>query len=403
MTVLTATKVNALPGSLDPNKIYMIPDADSAFAKVYISSSDGLLVRRTPTKQDIIDLIASYGGGGGGGGPTYTAGAGLNLSVGNVFSLATPVNVSYLGTGTPSAATFLRGDGSWQSLGTGTPSSSNFLRGDGAWASVGTGTPNGLKYLKDDGSWQPLGTGTPTTGKFLRGDGAWASVGTGTPDGTKFLRDDGSWAAVPAPSVTTLNATGAWSASVAAASVRIGATANGGVVSFSSPAAAADNRLSYFESDANGTIHFKLATDTNSASVSVMSFDRDANILAVFSLASTEINLIGHTKLRSVSYDSNSLAGSTVDCSLGNFFKKTVTTDLTWTATNVPASRFYSFILEITNGGAGVMTWFTGIKWTGGTAPTLSVVGTDILGFYTEDSGASWRGLILSLDNKAPA
>lgn len=358
MANLKVEKVNALPGTLAANTLYLIVDADGNYAQLYVSNSAGTAARRLPTKDDILDLIAAAGGGGG---TVYTASQGIQ-KVGNDFRLVTPVSVSYLGSGTPGAGNFLRGDG----------------------------------------SWQPLGTGTPTSTKFLRGDGAWAALGSGTPDGTKFLRDDGVYA-TPTISVTNLNATGSWVINVTANAVRIGANASGGVVSFVSAGAAANNKLSYFASDAEGKLHLKLASDDNASSASIMTLERNANVATKLSWVATEIELTGHAKVKSLSYDSNSLAASAVDCSLGNFFKKTVTTDLTWTATNVPASRFYSFILEITNGGAGVMTWFSGIKWTGGLAPTLSTVGTDILGFYTEDGGTTWRGLILSLDNKAPA
>ena len=94
------------------------------------------------------------------------------------------------------------------------------------------------------------------------------------------------------------------------------------------------------------------------------------------------------------------VAASAVDCSAGNYFIKTATGALTWTATNVPASRAYSFILELTNGGTGTQTWFSGIKWPGGTAPTLTTSGVDVLGFITDDGGTTWRGVQLMKDSK---
>ena len=104
--------------------------------------------------------------------------------------------------------------------------------------------------------------------------------------------------------------------------------------------------------------------------------------------------------LGSVRSNITTVAASAVDCSLGNYFIKTASGALTWTATNVPATRAYSFILELTNGGTGAQTWFSGIKWPAGTAPTLVASGVDVLGFITDDGGATWRGVQLMKDSK---
>lgn len=94
------------------------------------------------------------------------------------------------------------------------------------------------------------------------------------------------------------------------------------------------------------------------------------------------------------------VSASAVDCSAGNFFTKTASGALTWTVTNVPASRAFAFILRLTNGGTGTQTWFSGIKWPNGTAPLLTTSGTDVLAFLTEDGGTTWRGVALMLDSK---
>jgi len=56
-------------------------------------------------------------------------------------------------------------------LGTGTPSTANYLRGDGAWNAIAAGDVA-------SGVFPParLGTGTPSTSNFLRGDGAWTAT-----------------------------------------------------------------------------------------------------------------------------------------------------------------------------------------------------------------------------------
>ena len=94
------------------------------------------------------------------------------------------------------------------------------------------------------------------------------------------------------------------------------------------------------------------------------------------------------------------VAASAIDCSAGNFFTKTASGALTWTFTNVPASRAFALILELTNGGTGTQTWPAAVKWPGGTAPTLTASGVDVLGFITDDGGTTWRGVALMIDSK---
>jgi hypothetical protein len=90
------------------------------------------------------------------------------------------------------------------------------------------------------------------------------------------------------------------------------------------------------------------------------------------------------------------MTGSNIDLSLGNVFTKTLTEATTLTVSNVPASGIVaSFILELTDGGLNSVTWWSGIKWPNGTAPNLSLLGTDCLSFYTYDGGTNWRGFLM--------
>ena len=89
------------------------------------------------------------------------------------------------------------------------------------------------------------------------------------------------------------------------------------------------------------------------------------------------------------------------DLATANYFSKTISTTTTLTVSNVPATgTAASFILDLTNGGAGTITWWSGMKWAGGTAPTLTSSGRDVLGFFTHDGGTTWTGLVLGKDVK---
>ena len=96
-----------------------------------------------------------------------------------------------------------------------------------------------------------------------------------------------------------------------------------------------------------------------------------------------------------------SAAARTIDLENGNYVTMTNASGLTLTFSNPPANGSAgSFVLEITNGGAYTVTWPTSVDWAGGTAPTLTAAGKDLLVFTTQDGGTTWHGIVSSLDSK---
>lgn len=95
------------------------------------------------------------------------------------------------------------------------------------------------------------------------------------------------------------------------------------------------------------------------------------------------------------------MGASAIDLETANIFTKTISATTTFTVSDVPAAgTVASFILDLTNGGAYTITWWSGVKWAGGTAPTLTSSGRDVLGFFTHDGGTTWTGLVLGKDVK---
>ncbi len=93
---------------------------------------------------------------------------------------------------------------------------------------------------------------------------------------------------------------------------------------------------------------------------------------------------------------SGNLAFSFAD---GNFHTATISGGAaTLSFTNPPTSGLVgSMTLELTNGGSQTLTW-TAVDWAGGTAPTLTSSGVDVLTFYTHDGGTTIHGMLASLD-----
>ena len=90
-----------------------------------------------------------------------------------------------------------------------------------------------------------------------------------------------------------------------------------------------------------------------------------------------------------------SIGGGTqdIDFSLGNIVTGTVdTSTTTFTFSNVPASGGSSITLILTNGGSQTVNWPASVTWPGGSAPTLTASGVDVLSLITVDGGTTFRG-----------
>ena len=97
----------------------------------------------------------------------------------------------------------------------------------------------------------------------------------------------------------------------------------------------------------------------------------------------------------------NTGATQTFDLEVANFFSATLDQNSTFTFSNPAASGdFCGFVLELTNGGAFTITFPASVDWVGGTAPTLTAAGVDLLVFVTRDGGTTFLGLVAGLDIK---
>ena len=120
---------------------------------------------------------------------------------------------------------------------------------------------------------------------------------------------------------------------------------------------------------------------------------------------STKLPLAGGTMtgaITAIRETKVAMAADNIDLATGNLFTKTmIPEDTTLTISNALADgNVNSFVLELTNGGSSVITWFDGVKWAGGIAPTLTSSGKDILGFYSHDGGTTWNILGVNKDVK---
>ena len=96
------------------------------------------------------------------------------------------------------------------------------------------------------------------------------------------------------------------------------------------------------------------------------------------------------------------IGGGTQDIDLesGNVVTGTVdTSETTFTFSNPPTTGTSgSFTLILTNGGSQTVNWPGAVDWAGGTAPTLTTAGIDVITFTTIDAGTIWYGFAAGLD-----
>lgn len=88
-----------------------------------------------------------------------------------------------------------------------------------------------------------------------------------------------------------------------------------------------------------------------------------------------------------------------IDFSLGNVATAVMTSGGSFTLTNPPTSGIYGKIkLILTNGGTGTSIFPATVKWAGGSTPTLTTSGIDIITLETIDAGANWYAVLNGAD-----
>jgi hypothetical protein len=142
--------------------------------------------------------------------------------------------------------------------------------------------------------------------------------------------------------------------------------------------------------DMPGRLVFSTTADGASSPTERMRIDQAGRVgVNVTPATNTRLDLSG-------TYAQNivAVAALDIDCSTGNYFTKTISSNSTFTFGSVPASRAYSFTLELTHT-SGTVTWPTSVKWPGDTTPSLTTGKTHLFIFVTDDGGSRWRGASL--------
>ena len=103
-----------------------------------------------------------------------------------------------------------------------------------------------------------------------------------------------------------------------------------------------------------------------------------------------------------VTYNASGTTTVTLDNGRTEVFTATAATGATTWAFANPATtgKVSDFTLELTNGGSQTQTWPASVDWDGGTAPTLTAAGLDVLAFYTKNGGTTWFGFLAAKDIK---
>lgn len=275
-------------------------------------------------------------------------------------------------------------------------------------------TINGVAFDGTENITLPLGDSTKepiiaggTNSQYWRGDKSWqtlnkAAVGLSDVDNTADAAKPVSTAQQAALDLKLGKTEAAASATKLATARTINGVAFDGTANITlaadsskEPAIAIGTTAQYFRGDKTfvdfaTTVNASLLTGvvlTNRAAITAA----DNHLTAIGKLQAQQTNLV---KVAAV-------ASTAIDCSLGSYFTKTITTVTTFTVTNVPATgTCASIMLELTNGGSQTVNWFSGVTWASGIAPILTASGVDVLGFYTLNGGTTWRGFLMAKDIK---
>lgn len=96
---------------------------------------------------------------------------------------------------------------------------------------------------------------------------------------------------------------------------------------------------------------------------------------------------------------------TTIDLATANSYSATITASNTITIafSNAPsAGNSQVVLLRLTNAGSGTIVWPANTKFAGGTAPTLTASGVDVLGVYYDVTTTTYMVFVIGLDVKVP-
>lgn len=96
---------------------------------------------------------------------------------------------------------------------------------------------------------------------------------------------------------------------------------------------------------------------------------------------------------RAVPLAEGTVTAGACDYATGYVFSTTISGATTISLTNVPATGTAMLMLRLTNGGSKTVTWPSGIKWPGGTAPALTASGLDEVVLMRTNAGV-WSGAV---------
>ena len=154
----------------------------------------------------------------------------------------------------------------------------------------------------------------------------------------------------------------------------------------------------------DGTDKLEIGAGTAHGTTAAITIDSSADMTLGGSIACAD-EVISRPRFTDYAETINAIGGTgggtqDIDITAGNVVSATVDTSTnTFTFSNPSATgKACSFTLFLTNGGSQTVNWPGSVDWAGGSAPSLTSSGVDVLTFSTLDAGTIWYGFAAGLD-----
>jgi hypothetical protein len=441
---VTGSGTGTVPATVAANAV--------TFAKMQQIATDRLLGRDSLLTGDVEQL--TVGGGieftGSGGiqtsaftGDVTKAAGGTATTIAN--SAVTMAKIS--ATGTPGSGNFLRGDGSWQAVpaltdgdkgditvsasgatwtidngvvtvakisATGTPGSGNFLRGDGQWATATASVADGDKgdiTVSSSGSVWTIDNDVVTYAKMQNVSATDRLLGRDTAGagdveeltvggGIEFTGSGGLQTSAFTGNVTKSaggTSTTIANGVVAPAMLTTGGPSwtSGGDVTVTGDITVTGNDI---KSSSATAITMSGADVTVAGDLTVTGNDIKSSSATAITMSGANVAMQGNTEFKN--YTEGVVAIGTVgathtfDLTNGTVQTATLTsgTAATFTMPTATAGKSFVFFVKQPASGSTTTATFTGVKFSGGTAPTITATlgRLDVISFFAD--GTNWYG-----------